>query len=414
MSIPSINNNSSLEGPHIQDSIRGRVTLLFILMLVALNLRVAFISVDPVLSLLKRDLHLNEDSLGFFAILPVMLLGIASVMTPYISNFFLPTRILFWALLLAVVGIFVRSYCGDVGLYLGMVGIGLGLGITGTILVGIIKRMYAERAGIIMGGYVAVVSLSVAIGSYCGDIMVRLLGGWKLGLAFWSLPLLITAGLWHIYVSRHQEMRVSRTGFRPKLTALMAVPMAWYITLFYLFRVAGAYLLTIWVPNLMLMRGMSLVDSGAVFALATIVQIPAAFTATWWINLLGERKVVMIVIPLSVIGVSILLFAPLGYWILASCILGYSIGVIFSVGMQLMVTKTADESTSLELTSMAQSIAFIVGSLCALAGSFVIKWEHPYMGIMITYIVYSCGSLLFGIFATGKGKVESPSKSKLK
>lgn len=384
----------------VQYSRARRWALIIILMMIAFNLRMAFTAADPLLNLIDRELHLSHGWLGFFAVIPVLCLGFAAVFTPWLSSLIIPRKLLLYSLMMAFCGVLIRSFCGITGLYIGMFFIGFGLGIAGTVVVPIMKQVFPEIAGKLVSVYVAVMCLGSSFSSYMSDWVVSHLGSWELGLSSWDLPLSIALVSWWVYISQNTPTIRVKAGFESHLGALMKQPSAWYVTLFFMFRVAGAYLVAIWVSTLMLRRGMDTLDSSHVFAVVALIQIPSSLSTQISARLLGGVGHLIVVASfVSIVFLGCLLFLPIAYWIFYSVGLGWAIGILFSVGMQLIVDKSQNEQGALVLSSMTQGLAFFSGGFGAFIGSYIVDTPYAFEIVFGLYAVYAIGSAVFGFMA---------------
>ncbi len=383
-----------------------RVYFVVVFLLICLNLRMSFSAADPLLVMLERDLHLDLKDSGVFAVLPVMVLGIASPLGARLVDYTRPRMLILYSMCLALAGILWRSYGGMSGLYGGMVLIGLGLGVTGSVILGIVKQVFPKHVAWMMSGYTACVCMGTAIGSASAEPVALWLGGWRSGLAFWGISLAVVTLLWLFLARSHSDGSAAYHTLKAPVIPLLKKKTAWMVSLFYLFRVAGAYLLTIWLSSLMRRRGMDAVDSGFVMAFATVCQIPAALFSVWLIRLAGGKEQLMYwAIPLSVLSCWGLLFAPLHWWPVFACIFGLGIGAVFSIGMSLIVERAADEASTVALSGMSQGIGFICGGLLAWLGSLCVDHAHGDLLIAGLYTVYSMAGLYFGIKAARPGVV---------
>lgn len=383
-----------------------RVHFLIVFLLISFNLRMSFAAADPLLIFLQRDLKLNLIDSGIFAVLPVMVLGVASPLASRLVYYVRPRLLILYALLLTIAGVMWRSYGGMPGLFGGMVVIGLGLGIVGSAILGVLKEVFPVRSEAIMGGYTAFVCLGTSVGSGASEPLAEWLGGWQPGLAFWALPLVAAVLLWLELMRRGDSGRMPQHTLQASITMLLKQRKAWSVSIFYLFRVAGAYLLTIWLASLMRRRGMTAEDAGFVLALATLCQIPASLLSdklVQWFG--GQDRLMLIAIPLSIAACWGILFAPLHQWAVYSVLFGLCIGALFTLGMALIVQRSADEATTVALSGMAQGIGFIIGGALAWAGNFWIDNPHGDFWIAVLYTVYGLAGLVFGLAAARPGMV---------
>ena len=382
------------------------VHFIIIFLLISFNLRMSFSAADPLLVFLMRDLGLTVEDSGLFGLLPVMALGVAAPLGARLVSLIRPRLLIVYSLLLAIVGVVWRSYGGIPGLYGGTVAIGLGLGITGSIILGIVKEVFPNKVPEMMGGYTACVCLGTSVGSGASDPVALMLGGWQAGLLFWAAPLLLAVLLWAELIFRHHPLNVRQTTLKADMRPLLHQKKAWMVSLFYLFRVAGSWLLIVWLATLMRRRGIPLVESGLVLAVATACQIPSALLSDHFCQWLGNRtRLMLLAIPLSIVSCWGLLEAPLSLWPLFAILFGLCIGSIFTLGMTLIVVNSADEATTVALSGMAQGLGFIVGGLLAWVGSLAMQTEHPDCWILALYAIFALSGLYFGYKSDQPGSV---------
>jgi CP family cyanate transporter-like MFS transporter len=375
-----------------------RVHFIIIFLLVSFNLRMCFAAADPLLVFLMRDLGLSVSRSGLFGLLPVMSLGVAAPLGARLVRYIRPRQLIVYALVVAIGGVVWRSYGGIAGLYGGTVTIGIGLGVTGSVILGIVKQEFAGSVSQLMGAYTACVSLGTAVGSGAADPVALALGGWQQGLLFWALPLVVAVVLWAEFIIFTPGQRAAQHTVRSPLTPLLRQAKAWAVSLFYLFRVAGAWLLIVWLATLMRRRGLPMVEAGLVLAVSTAFQIPAALLSSHAANWLGGRAGLMIAaIAVSVGGCWGLLLGPLGWWPLFSMVLGVGLGSIFALGMTLIVENSADEGTTVALSGLAQGVGFIGGGLLAWAASPVMQFERPDLWVAGIYTAFALCGLYYGL-----------------
>ena len=374
-----------------------KLKFIIIFLLVSFNLRMSFAAADPLLVFLMRDLNLSVGDSSLFGLLPIMSLGIAAPLGARLVHTIRPRLLIVYALLFAIIGVIWRSYGGITGLYSGTMAIGLGLGITGSVILGIVKQVFPHELPTLMGAYTACVSLGTSVGSGAADPIALLMGGWKNGLLFWALPLLLSVILWGWLICSKHPPDVKQNTLNARIAPLLKQRKAWDVSLFYLFRVAGAWLLTVWLATLMRRRGLPLVEAGLVLAVATACQIPSALMTNALSKWIGNRlKLLILVIPLSVACCWALLEGTLSLWPLFSAGFGLSIGCIFSIGMTLIVVNSADEASTVALSGMAQGLGFIAGGLLAWGASFGMNSPRADLWIGLFYTVFALSGLYFG------------------
>lgn len=378
-------------------STTGHIHFIIIFLLVSFNLRLAFSAADPLLVPLMQDLGLSISGSGLFGLLPVMALGVAAPLGARLVAWIRPSQLIIYALLAAVAGVAWRSYGGITGLFGGTLIIGLGLGIAGSVLLGVVKQVEQAHLPMLMSAYTACVSLGTAVGTGAATPVAHWLGGWQPGLLFWGVPLLLATGLWSELVLRSKHLHTRQACMRASLRPLLRQRRALMVTLYYLFRVASAWLLIVWLSTLLRRRGMPPDEAGLVLALATISQIPCALAAGWLCRWLRGMAWLMLVATLAAVAACWgLLLAPLALWLPFALLLGFGMGSIFSLGMTLIATSEPDEAGTIALSGLAQGVGFIGGGLLAWMAGLSLQLARPDLWLALLYTLLALTGLYFG------------------
>ena len=264
--------------------IRGKMLLFAAFLIVCFNLRTGFDSPDPLLGTIERDMGLSLENSGLFALLPVFVLGVAAPISPRVARRMTPWKIIFWFQLLAVAGIFWRSWDGVAGLYGGMVLMGLGMGIAGAAIPGLIKHQFPDRASAMMGVYSAMIGVGSAAASGLSVPLSNMLGGWR-----FVLGMLV----WGAYFLRHPD-GVFQNDPAASGRSLLRSGKAWQVTVFYLSRVGAAYFFYTWIPIFLRQRGMSYEDAGFILSVAMFAQLPATLSAHVLEKAMGGRGLLIV------------------------------------------------------------------------------------------------------------------------
>lgn len=380
------------------------IHFIIIFLLISMNLRTAFSAADPLLTQVRHTLGMGVCSSGLFALLPIMVLGVAAPLGARLVEWIRPGHLITAAMFVATAGVVWRSNGSIDGLFGGTIIIGLGLGIAGSVILGIVKQAVPDHLPEVMSAYTACVSMGTAIGAGAAVPLARLLDGWQAGLLFWALPMLLAALLWahmmHYRPAIHSGQSVTR---RPMWT-LLKQRNAQMVTFYYLFRVASSWLLIVWLTTLLHLRGMDTVKAGLVLSLATACQIPSALLAGLAIRWLGGiRRLMTIATLLAVAACWGLLVAPAGFWLVSAMALGVGLGCIFSVGMTLIAATEPDESGTIALSGLAQGIGFTGGGLLAWAAGAAMNTSHPALALTLLYTLFALSGLFFGLRCGKKG-----------
>ena len=358
----------------------------------------AFSAADPLLQQVRHSLDMGIGSSGLYALLPIMALGVAAPLGAWLVAWVRPSHLVTSALLLATAGILWRSSGNLTGLFSGTLLIGLGLGVAGSVILGIVKQAVPDHLPEVMSAYTACVSLGTAIGSGAAVPVARLLEGWQAGLLFWALPMLLATTLWAFTMHHRRKSNGGQPTMRAAMLPLLKQRNARMVTLYYLFRVASSWLLVVWLVTLLHQRGMTTEKSGLVLSLATACQIPSALISGLMIRWLGGiRRLMTMATLLAMAACWGLLVAPAGFWLISSIGLGVGLGSIFSVGMTLIASSEPSEAGTIALSGLAQGIGFTGGGLLAWAAGAGMSTGNPALTLTLLYTFFSLSGLYFGL-----------------
>ena len=93
----------------------------------------------------------------------------------------------------------------------------------------------------------------------------------------------------------------------------------------------------------------------------------------------GRRKSIIFYLVLSSIANAALLLGPLYCWHLFAGLLGIGLGALFTLGMSLIVSNSADSRTTIALSGLAQGMSFTLGGVLAWACSLVMTLPHHHL-----------------------------------
>lgn len=384
---------------------KSKILLLVAFLIVCFNLRTGFDSPDPLLGDIERDMGLSLENSGLFALLPVFVLGVAAPISPRVARWMTPWKIIFWFQLLAVAGIFWRSWDGVTGLFGGMVLMGLGMGIAGAAIPGLIKHQFPAHASAMMGIYSAMIGVGSAVASGFSVPLADMLGGWRPGLSFWIIPILFGMLVWGAYFIKHPDGILPGTAVQSG-KSLLHSSKAWQVTVFYLSRVGAAYFFYTWIPIFLKQRGMSYEDAGFILSVAMIAQLPATLSAHALEKATGGRGllivIAMIVAALSCWGI---LYLPLDWAVWMAIFFGLATGTVFSRGMALMVERAQTPAEAIRLSGMAQGFGFTLGALLSLLFTSFLSQGGSFLPFCLVYTFFCVLGMISGRMSAQPGYV---------
>lgn len=333
--------------------------------LVALNLRPALTSLGPVLPDIRLDLGLSGLNAGILTTVPVLCLGLLAPPAARMGKLWGTERMLMVALFILGAGLIVRSLGGQPGLYAGTLLAGSAIGIAGSLLPAVVKRDFPRHADLMTGFYTMALCLGGSLGAgLTVPVQQATSDSWRLGLAVWALPALISGILWL------PMARADNGGRRatPHHRGLWRHPLAWQVTLYMGLQSSMAYMVFEWLPTILQSRGLSSAESGFMLSASVMVQTTTALTGPWLATRgKNQRPAVALMILLTILGLAGLLYAPLvqrWFWVV---VLGLGMGGMFSIALALIVLRAASPAMAADLSGMAQGVGYVLAAFGPLA-----------------------------------------------
>ncbi|WP_369921005.1 CynX/NimT family MFS transporter [Marinomonas polaris] len=344
------------------------------ILFIAVNLRLPFTSIAPVLPLIQSDFGLSSSAVGLLTSLPLLAFAAFSPLSAPVARKFGLERTLFAALTIISLGILLRSTGSVWALYLGTILIGTGIALGNVLLPGLVKRDLSANVASMTGAYSITMGAAGAIGS---AIMIPLtqVWGWNIALTLLIAAPLFALIVWLPQLKKHEPVSLSN----PKKSATVAVwksPLAWQVTLFMGLNAMPFYVAVGWLPTILMDNGISATEAGSVHGtLQLATAIPGLILAATLRRLKDQKLAAVttsLLVALSFIG---LIYAP-EFAILWAALLGFGSGACMMLGLTFVVLRTQNAGDAAALSGMAQC----VGYLMAAAGPLLLGQVHDWTG----------------------------------
>jgi len=350
------------------------------ILLIAIYLRPALASVGPLIEDIRQATGLSNTMLGLLTTLPLLCFAVVSTLTPFFTKRFGIGGTLLGALVLLVIGIFIRSLDWVPALYLGTLFLGVAIAFGNVLLPGLTKRNFAKKPGFITSLY----SSTMAVGaSLAAGLSVPLANelklGWQGSLRFWMFLALIAVVMWLPQLWRLKKFNPKRS-YLEALKSMGKSTLAWKVALFMGLQSFTFYVILAWLPDILISRGYDAVFAGWMLSLSQVTGVLGSLLIPF---LAGKRKdqrtIVTSLIIIEIIALLGFIFSAWGaveFWI---GLIGFVLGGTFGLALLFIVLRSKDAEGATELSGMAQSIGyliaavgpFIFGSLFDLTGN----WE---------------------------------------
>lgn len=368
---------------------QGRLLVLVGLLVVAVNLRPAAVSVGPVLEEVTTALDLSSASAGLLTSLPVLAFAGVGAVAPWLARTIGLHRTMLVSLALVVVGLGLRSQAGGEPTFLAFSMLGLaGMAMANVLLPSLVKLHFPDRIGFITALYTTALAIGLTAALTFTVPISEAGGSWRVGLGSWAVLALVAALPWLFLVAhdRHAEptsraVRVSDVA-RTRLGLAMAL----------LFGVQSmhAYVSFGWFAQLWRDSGFSPATAGLLVGLLAAVSIPLSL---WLPTLAGRRQdhrsllwMVLASYPVAYTG---LILAPHSLAVLWALLVGVG-AAIFPLVLTLIGLKARTASGTAALSGFTQSAGYLLAAL----GPFTVGvlydatggWTAPLL-LMIALVV---------------------------
>lgn len=366
-------------------TLKGTLGLLLGVLLVALCLRAPITGVGPLLQEIQRTLGLSNTLAGAVTTVPLLAFGVFSVFAPMLARRFGVERVIFFATVLLVVGIPLRSMGGVVWLFVGTTILSLGIALGNVLLPGIVKHHFALRIGLVTAIYSLGMNVVGAMSSGISVPLSQNLGwGWQGALLSWLILALLALIGWLPQLRRaHKPVRVTLSAEalaqaqqKPRVR-LWRSRLAWQVTLLMGLQSLVFYTLLSWLPHILAEQGIDPVNAGLMLTTIQLALLPVAFIVPIVAAKVSEQKYLVLAsavfMALSVAG---LLSGLSSLNILWMVFMGIGLGGCFSLSMMFFSLRTRNIDEASGLSGMAQSIGYLLAAF----GPVVFGWVHDATG----------------------------------
>jgi CP family cyanate transporter-like MFS transporter len=274
-----------------RQKLAGRIGALLGIILMALSLRAAVVSVPPLLGSIGPELGFDSFSTGLLAMLaPVVFAGFG-LLTPRLIRWWGLEKVLVSAVLLAVAGQLLRSMVGEVTSFLLLSAITLaGYGMGNVVLPPLVKKYFPDRLAIVTSSYVTMLAVGTWMAPQFSVPLAELAGNWRSSIAAWALLSAVVLVPWGIQLYRDRKNPRPDT---PLVNGLAAAPparinpwkspVAWGLAIFLAGNSAQTYVYFTWLPPYLAQQGLDTHTAGSMLALFAILGLPVSLLVPLWV-----------------------------------------------------------------------------------------------------------------------------------
>lgn len=356
--------------------------LLAVLFLVALNLRAAITSLPPLSGTIEDDLGLSGLALGLLTTLPVVCMGAFAPLAQRVADRYGRETAVMAALTVLTAALLARLAGSQITvLFASALAVGAGIAVIQTLVPGIVKEHFGNRAGRATGVYSTGMSVGATVAASMAVPLDDLTGSWQVSLATWSVFGILGLVVWFpVVAGAPRRAGVPRPApqplpWRSRTAWLVAGYLVCQSTLFYS-QVA-------WIPAAYQDEGWSEQRSGVLFAVYNAANLAAALLVPALADRFHDRRPLLLtMLGLTLAGLFTLSVTPLAAPWLFVAVLGIGQGGGFVLALVLLVDYAPDPAASGRLSGMGFLVGYsaaavgpaLLGGLRDLTGGFTVPF----------------------------------------
>jgi CP family cyanate transporter-like MFS transporter len=360
--------------PHIggagRQPLRGRLTALAGILLVALSAREAVSAVSPLLGPISEDLTLDAVTTGILGMLPTAGFAVMGFLAPPLLRRIQLEHLLLISILLTTLGQVGRALGWNIPAFLVFTWIAmLGIGVVNVVIPPLLMKYFPDKTGILATLHITLLGASTAVAAQSA-IPLGNLYGWRFSIGIWAAVSAVAAMPWLILLARKRTVARSKTspahdGPSPPANAIKPWRslIGWGAALIFAGCSSNTFAALSWLPAVLVDRGMSQETAGSMLALYSILAVPVALIVPLVVVRMPRPLPVAILFVVAfAIGYGGIIFAPPASAVVWVAIAGLGQGV-YSFAFTMINKRTRTQSGSGILSGFAQGVGYALASV---------------------------------------------------
>lgn len=393
-----------------------RLVLVGVLLL-ALNLRPAAVSVGPVLAEVRDGLGLTPVTTGLLTSLPVLAFAVFGAVAPWAASRLGRHRLVLLTLLLVGGGLLVRGLVDDPAVFLlvSLVTLG-GMAVANVLMPSLVREHFPDRVGAVTSLYTTVLAIGLTAAFVVTVPVSEAFGSWRVGLGAWAVLPVVAAVPWLVL---QRTRRATATGPASHEPAYAAAParaigftdvartrLGWAMAALFGLQSMLAYAVFGWFATLWRDAGFSPSHAGLLVGVLTATSVPMSL----WLPRLVARSerqgliitAVVLCYPVGFLGLAL---APATLPVLWAVLVGAGSSV-FPIVLVLIGLRARTTEGTAALSGFTQSVGYLLSA----AGPFGIGllygrtdgWVVPLAAMTVVTVPI----VALGWYVVGRGPVE--------
>lgn len=368
------------------------------LVVLALNLRPAAVSIGPVLDEIRRGVAMGSTTAGVLTMLPVLCFAGFGYLAPWVGRTFGVHRVMLASLLLTVAGLGLRAVATSSMTFLAATVPALaGMATANVLIPSLVKQHFPDRIGAMTALYTTALAVGLTAASVLTVPLATLTGSWRGGLAAWGVVAALAAIPW-LGLVRHDVLAPTGAPAAIKTRALTRSPLALAMAFFFGLQSLQAYAVFGWLPQIFRDAGFSAATAGLLLGVTTATSIPISLVLPGLTARGRHQSQIIVALCASyVAGYLGLIQWPREVPWLWALLVGVGTG-IFPLALTLISLRARTSEGTAALSGFAQSLGYLLAGVGPLMMGVLYGatggWTVPLVVLIVLVIPQGVGGLL--------------------
>ncbi len=387
--------------------VRQRVAVLALISLVfiSLVLRPPVAAIGPLVPEFFKVEKLNAVEIGLLTSISVVCFGLGAFAGPWLVKRFGLNRAMLLVLIGLTLAMSIRLIGGVAIILSSTVVIGLTIAIGNVLIPTVVREQFPERIELITGVYVTLLAISSSLAATIAVPSSDLLGSWKGALAIWIIPAVIAILFWIPIARRKQSLEyITATTHAEEKRAVYRSPLTWAIVGFFGLQSTGFYATLNWLPSLLVDRGMSEIDAGALLGLTTFVGVPTGFVTSLVIRKFKSLSLIAVGLTSFTLSGVLLIWLSPNLLVLGCLLTGFGFAATFPLSLTLVGSRASTTSQTTQLSALAQGCGYVIAAIGTFLFGEFWRLTGTWDASLLMLVLLTGIQLLAGFYA-GKNKM---------
>lgn len=371
------------------------------LIILALALRPAIMSVGPILTSIQQSFGLSYTQASMLTSIPNVCMGFLALLAPFLAKRFGTNSTIIASLVLLGLATALRATVGTTSALLFSTAIiGAGIAIANTLVAGWIKQNYDSRAALFMGLFSTGLSAGALLATSSTLAISNVCGSWRTGAGVWAILSLSGTLAWLLMARAHPTPTgVKGTGASVKLPWRNSK--AWLVALYFGCSQFLSYAVFAWLAPSMLEMQTSTFKPEFLLSGFTLAFTVANFVMGLVAGSAPDRRAwILISTVMTIVGIAGLAFVSSLSPAVFILLIAVGLGAALTLGLTLPLDHTRSAEEANAWTVFSSLIGYLIaavgpygfGALRDVSGAFTV----PYVLLFVVSLLMLALTPLLG------------------